>query len=524
MAKDDKGNPREDLAEVLERRRLTGDAARAEAVEKRHAGGGRTARENIADLVDPGSFVEYGGLAIAAQRARRDLRELLERTPADGLVAGTGRINGDLFGDAGACAILSYDYTVLAGTQGATGHQKKDRLFELIERMRLPTVFFAEGGGGRPGDTDFAVVSGLHVRAFALWASLSGLVPRIAVVAGRCFAGNAVIAGCSDLIVATEGSSLGMGGPAMIEGGGLGKVDPDAVGPSSMQSANGVIDVTVADETEAVAVTKRLLSYFQGAAPPGEEPDQDRLRELVPERRRRAYEIEPVIETLADAGTVTYLRPGFAPEMVTALARIEGRPLGIVANNTMRMAGAITSDGADKAARLMQLCDAFGLPIVSLIDTPGMMVGPEAEATALVRHCSRLFVTGASLRVPLVAVILRKAYGLGAQAMAAGSLHEPLLTVGWPTAELGAMGLEGAVRLGFRRELEAIADEDEREEQERRMTEAAHEHAKALNAATLFELDDVIDPAETRRLIASTLTAASAADPGAAARGFVDTW
>jgi acetyl-CoA carboxylase carboxyltransferase component len=291
-----------------------------------------------------------------------------------------------------------------------------------------------------------------------------------------------------------------------------------------MQSANGVIDVTVADETEAVAVTKRLLSYFQGAAPPGEEPDQDRLRELIPERRRRAYEIEPVIETLADAGTVTYLRPGFAPEMVTALARIEGRPLGIVANNTMRMAGAITSDGADKAARLMQLCDAFGLPIVSLIDTPGMMVGPEAEATALVRHCSRLFVTGASLRVPLVAVILRKAYGLGAQAMAAGSLHEPLLTVGWPTAELGAMGLEGAVRLGFRRELEAIADEDEREEQVRRMTEAAHEHAKALNAATLFELDDVIDPAETRRLIASTLTAASAADPGAAARGFVDTW
>jgi acetyl-CoA carboxylase carboxyltransferase component len=514
---------RPDLAEVLERRALTRDEARTEAVERRHSTGKRTARENVADLVDEGTFVEYGGLAIAPQRARRELRELLERTPADGLVAGTGRVNGDLFGDRAGCAVLSYDYTVLAGTQGAMGHKKKDRLFELIERMRLPTVFLAEGGGGRPGDTDFAVVSALETRAFALWARLSGLVPRIAIVAGRCFAGNAVIAGSADLIVATEDVSLGMGGPAMIEGGGLGRVEPDDVGPASMQASNGVIDVLVADEAEAVAVSKRLLSYFQGATDAGPEPDQTRLRDLVPERRRRAYDVHPVIETLADEGSATFLRDRFAPGMVTALARINGRPVGFVANNSMQLAGAITSEGADKAARFMQLCDAFGIPLVSLIDTPGMMVGPDAEATALVRHCSRLFVTGAALSVPFVSVILRKAYGLGAQAMAAGSMHEPLLTVGWPTAELGAMGLEGAVKLGFRRELDAIADPDEREQRIRDLTAAAHEHSKALNAATLFELDDVIDPAGTRRLIASTLEAAGSTDRRGGHR-FVDAW
>jgi acetyl-CoA carboxylase carboxyltransferase component len=195
---------RDDLAEVLRRRALTQDDARPEAVAKRHAAGGRTARENVEDLVDPGSFVEYGRFALAAQRGRRDLDDLIRRTVADGLIGGTARVNGELFGDRAACAVLSYDYTVLAGTQGVQGHRKKDRLFELIERMRLPVVFYAEGGGGRPGDTDQPVVSALDTRAFALWAKLSGIVPRIAVVHGRCFAGNAVIAGCSDLIVATE--------------------------------------------------------------------------------------------------------------------------------------------------------------------------------------------------------------------------------------------------------------------------------------------------------------------------------
>jgi methylmalonyl-CoA carboxyltransferase 12S subunit len=517
------GEEREDLAELLARRALTRDEARDEAVERRHAAGGRTARENIEDLVDPGSFVEYGRFAVAAQRGRRELDDLIANTPADGLLAGTARVNSETFGERAACAVLSYDYTVLAGTQGALGHRKKDRLFELIERMRLPTVFFAEGGGGRPGDTDYPVVSALDTRAFALWAGLSGLVPRIAVVAGRCFAGNAVIAGCADLIVATENVSLGMGGPAMIEGGGLGKVDPDEVGPIEMQAVNGVVDLVTADEAEATAATKRLLSYFQGSAPPGTEANQASLRDAIPERQRRAYAVQPIIETLADTGSATFLRERFAPEMVTALLRIAGKPLGVIANDTRHVAGAITSDAADKAARFLQLCEAFELPVVSLVDTPGIMVGPEAEATGLVRHASRLLLAGAALTVPLIAVVLRRGYGLGAQAMTGGSMHEPLLTLAWPSAHLGPMGLEGAVRLALRKELEAIADEGEREQRVRDLTAAAEENAKALNAAALFEIDDVIDPAETRSLIAATLAAAPPGS-GEGRRRYIDAW
>jgi acetyl-CoA carboxylase carboxyltransferase component len=510
-----------DLDQLGERARLTTDEARPDAVTRRHERGGRTARENIEDLIDPGSLVEYGRFAIAAQRGRREVQDLIENTPADGIIAGTATVGGI------ACAVLSYDYTVLAGTQGHTGHRKKDRLFELIERMRLPVIFFAEGGGGRPGDTDHAVVSALDTRAFALWASLSGLVPRIAVVAGRCFAGNAVIAGCADLIVATEGSSIGMGGPAMIEGGGLGRVDPDEVGPAEVQVANGVIDVLARDEAEAVSRAAELLRHLSGPAlNPGADDfaDQRLLREVIPERRRRAYDVNQVVDLLADTGSVTRLRPGFAPEMVTSLARIEGRRVGLIANNPSHFAGAITSNGADKAARFMQLCEGFRLPIVSLVDTPGMMVGPEAERTGLVRHCSRMLVAGAALTVPMVAVVLRRGYGLGAQAMVAGSLHEPLLTVAWAGAELGPMGLEGAVRLGLRKELEAIEDDEERESRVRELTELAHLNANALNAATLFEIDDVIDPADTRRVIAGTISRAGS-DPRPQERpSFIDTW
>ncbi len=509
---------REDLAELLRRRALTEDAGRPDAVGRRHAAGGRTARENIADLIDDGSFVEYGRFAIAAQKQRRSLDDLIERTPGDGLLAGTARIDG------AACAVLSYDYTVLAGTQGAIGHRKKDRLFEIIERLKLPTVFFAEGGGGRPGDTDIPTVSSLEIRAFALWAGLSGLVPRIAVVKGRCFAGNAVIAGAADLIVATQDSSIGMGGPAMIAGGGLGEVAPDDVGPISVQAPNGVVDVVVADEAQAVAATRKLMGYFTGPTGPGPVADQTDLRTMIPERARRAYPVAPIVETLADAGSVTFLREKFAPEMVTALARIDGRPVGIIANNTMVMAGAITAAASDKAARFLQLCNAFGLPVVSLVDCPGYMVGPAAEAEALVRRGSRMLVAGAALTVPLVAVILRRGYGLGAQAMCGGSLHEPLLTVAWPGAHLGPMGLEGAVRLGLRKELEAIADDDEREQAVRAATAAAEENARALNSASLFEIDDVVDPAETRGLIAATLAAAAQHERPAPRARFIDTW
>jgi acetyl-CoA carboxylase carboxyltransferase component len=511
----ERDSDREDLAELRRRRELTEDAVRAEAVSKRHDRGGRTARENVVDLIDEGSWVEYGRYAIAQQRQRRSKEDLIANTPADGLVAGTATVDGH------PLAVLAYDYTVLAGTQGTVGHFKKDRMFELIERMGLPVVFFAEGGGGRPGDTDHPVVSALQVRAFALWAQLSGQVPRISIVAGNCFAGNAVIAGCSDLIIGTKNSSLGMAGPAMIAGGGLGDVNPEDVGPVGVQAPNGVLDLVVEDEAEAVAEAKRLLSYFREPVEDWSAPDQEALRDAVPESSRRAYDVIPIVRRLADEGSVTVLREAFAPELVTALVRIEGRPAGIIANNCKYAAGVVTGNAGDKATHFMQLCDAFGIPIVSLIDTPGYMVGPEAERDALVRHCCRMLIAGASLTVPTIAIVLRRGYGLGAQAMAFGSLHEPVLTAAWPDATLGPMGLEGAVRLAMRKDLEAIEDEGEREQRVRDLTAEMYEHAAALNAAQIFEIDDVIDPANTRATIARTFAAAGTPEPSGRP---IDSW
>ncbi|XVQ15240.1 carboxyl transferase domain-containing protein [Spirillospora sp. CA-255316] len=513
---------RADLAEVRGRHEIGLDAARPEAVAGRRARGHRTARENIDALCDPGTFTEYGALAIAAQRRRRSLDDLIARTPADGLVCGVGEIGG------GPAVVMSYDYTVLAGTQGHQNHRKTDRMLELAGRRGLPLVLFAEGGGGRPGDTDTGTVSGLDVTSFHAMARLSGRVPLVGIAAGRCFAGNAALLGCCDVIIATRDANIGMGGPAMIEGGGLGVFRPEEIGPVSDQVPNGVIDVLVEDEAEAVAVAKRYLSYFQGPADGWECDDQRLLRHVVPENRLRAYDVRRAVGHLADTGSVLELRRGFGAGMVTALVRVEGRPMGLIANDPAHLGGAIDRDAADKAARFLQLCDAHGLPVVSLCDTPGFMVGPEAERTATVRHFSRMFVAGANLRVPVVTVVLRKGYGLGAQAMAGGSFKAPVATLAWPTGEIGGMGLEGAVRLGYRKELEAAEDP---EALFKEMVATAYEHGKALNAASVFELDDVIDPADTRRWISAAFAAAPPSSgppaPGpdsAGPRRWIDTW
>ncbi len=517
---------RADLAEALERHRVGTDAARPDAVARRRSLGRRTARENVADLVDPGSFVEYGPVVIAAQRRRRPVAELIERTPADGMIGGIGTVNAELFpGRVSSVVAMSYDYTVLAGTQGTQNHRKKDRLFEVAEQLRLPVVFFTEGGGGRPGDTDQSGVSGLDCLAFLYFAELSGLVPLVGVNAGYCFAGNAAILGCCDVVIATEDSNIGMGGPAMIEGGGLGVFAPTEIGPIEVQRANGVVDIVVADEAEAVRVAKQYLSYFQGPIAEWSAPDQRLLRQVIPADRKRSYDVREVLETMFDTGSVLELRRDFGLGMLTALARVEGRPVGVVANNPHHLAGAIDSDGADKAARFMQLCDAFDLPIVTLVDTPGMMVGPEVERTALVRHCTRLFVVGANVTVPMVSIVLRKSYGLGAQAMMGGSTKAPLACVAWPTGEFGGMGLEGAVRLGYRHDLEAIADPVEREATFQQMVDRMYEHGKAVNAASHFEIDDVIDPVDSRRWIATLLAAAPPPAPRTAKkRPNIDTW
>ena len=519
------GLDRPDLAEVVERHRLGTDAARPDAVARRRSRGHRTARENVEDLIDPGSLVEYGPLVVAAQRKRRDLADLVANTPADGLVGGVATVNGEHFAGRDAqCIVMSYDYTVLAGTQGHQNHRKKDRLFELADRLRVPVVFFTEGGGGRPGDTDTGGVTGLDCLAFLWWGQLSGTVPTVGINAGYCFAGNAAILGCCDVVIATRDSNIGMGGPAMIEGGGLGVYEPTEIGPTSVQAANGVIDILVEDEAEAVAVAKRYLSYFQGSIDGWTCADQEQLRDVVPVDRLRAYDVRRAIEGLFDTDSVLELRRDFGIGMITAFARIEGMPVGVIANNPAHLAGAIDSDGADKAARFMQLCDAHGIPIITLVDTPGMMVGPDVEQTALVRHCSRLFVTGANVSVPMVSVVLRKSYGLGAQAMMGGSAKAPLACLAWPTGEFGGMGLEGYVRLGYRKELEAAGSPEASEQLFRELVDRLYEHGKALSIATWFEIDDVIDPSDTRRWLSTLLRSAPPIDRSQPRRPQVDTW
>jgi acetyl/propionyl-CoA carboxylase alpha subunit/acetyl-CoA carboxylase carboxyltransferase component len=515
---------RADLREVLDRHARTLDSARPEAVARRREKGQRTARENIEDLCDPGTFLEYGPLVLAAQRARRSLEELIAKSPADGMITGVGRVNGHLFPEpASRCAIMAYDYTVFAGTQGAQNHRKTDRLIDIAERGRMPMVLFAEGGGGRPGDTDS--VGGSGQRTFSRFAQLSGLVPMVGITSGRCFAGNASLLGCCDVIIATANSNIGMGGPAMIEGGGLGVFTPEEIGPMAVQVPNGVVDIAVADEAEAVAVAKRYLSYFQGRLSAWESADQRLMRRIVPENRLRVYNVRTVIETLADTGSVLELRPQFGIGMVTSLVRVEGRPMGVIANNPMHLGGAIDSDAADKAARFMQLCDAFDLPILYLCDTPGIMVGPEVEKTALVRHSSRMFVIGANLTVPFFTIVLRKAYGLGAIAMAGGSYKVPYFTVAWPTGEFGGMGLEGSVKLGYRDELAAIEDPAERLRVYEEMVARAYERGKALNNASGFGVDDAIDPADSRRWVAGLLRSIRPPPPRAGKkRPAIDAW
>lgn len=514
--------PHPELQTLQQRRHRLTDAARPDATARRHAAGGRTVRENVADLLDPGSFNEYGALAVAAQRSRRTADDLIASTPADGLVTGIGTVNAAQVGaERGRCAVMAYDYSVLAGTQGVFNHMKSDRLLELAGRLKLPVVLFAEGGGGRPGDVDWPIVAGLDCTTFARWAALSGQVPRVGIVAGRCFAGNAALLGCSDVVIATESASIGMGGPAMIEGGGLGRVAPEDVGPVSVLSTNGVIDLRVADEAAAVAAAKQYLGYFQGVLPAGEAADQAGLRHALPENRNALYDPRAIIRTLADVGSVMELRAEFGPGVITALVRIEGRPVALAASHPRHLAGALDAAACDKLARFMQLADAFGLPLVTLVDTPGFMVGPASEATAMVRHASRLFVNAAALRVPVFSVVLRRGYGLGAMALTAGHFHAPVATAAWPSAEFGAMGIEGAVRLGFRKELEAAGD--------RRQTlfdQLVAEHmarGRAINMASHLEIDDVIDPAETRGWLARGLQAA-AASPLGPRRGLLDTW
>jgi acetyl/propionyl-CoA carboxylase alpha subunit/acetyl-CoA carboxylase carboxyltransferase component len=495
----DRHHIRADLQALLDRRRGTRDEARPAAVAKRRARGQRTARENVADLCDDASFVEYGTLTVAAQRARHPLEHLIQATPADGLVAGIGVVNGALFDGANntRCAVLAYDATVLAGTQGREAYRKVLRMIEMAEQLKLPMVVYAEGGGARPGDTE---KPGEHL-TFNRFARLSGKVPTVGIAAGYAFAGNAALLGCCDVIIATETASFGMGGPAVVEGGGLGVYSADEIGPARMHYGIGNVDVLVRDEAEATDAARRYLGYFQGSIAPGTCPDQALLRSVIPEDRRRAYGMHDVLNLLADEGTVMELKGGFGRSLITALMRVQGHTVAVIANNPAQLGGAIDANAADKGARFLQLCDAFNLPILQLCDTPGVLVGPTAERTAILRHSSRMLLAGANLRTPAFTIVLRKAYGLGMVSMMGGAQKAPFFNIAWPTGEYGAMGVEGAVRLAYRKELDAVADPTERNALFEQRVDELYTAGKALNRATTFEFDEVIDPAESRAWI-----------------------
>ena len=518
---------RPELANLQARLSRTLDEVRVKATDKRHAKGYRTARENLADLVDADSFIEYGQLAVAAQRNRCDYEDLQIRTAADGVITGVGTINRNYFGrDNSRAAVVVYDYAVLAGTQGFYHHKKLDRIFELAEECELPMVMYTEGGGGRPGDTDIkTLIAGLNYNSFYAWARLSGLVPRIAINNGYCFAGNAALFGCADITIATRSSWIGMAGPAMIEGGGLGVFKPTEIGPIDVQEKNGVVDVVAENEADATATAKKLLSYFQGTLDDWSCTDQTSLRDIVPRNRRRAYPVRRVIEVLADVDSFIELRRAYGPGVVTGFLRLEGKPVGLIANDCMQMGGAVDAEAAEKAARFLQLCDAFELPIISLTDTPGFMVGPDSEKQAAVRRMSRMFVAGASMTAPIVAIFLRKGYGLGAMAMVGGSFATPVYAVAWPTGEFGGMGLEGGVQLGYKKELELVVDKTEREELFEKLVEKMYEEGRATETAANLEIDAVIDPADTRKVISIALTSAPKTKfSHRKRRNFVDVW
>lgn len=518
---------RPELVEMIRRHAFGLDDNRPEAVAKRQKKNQRTARANVDNLFDTGSFIEYGALAIAAQRGRRSEEDLISKTPADGLIAGVGSVNGSLFQeDKSRCMVMAYDYTVLAGTQGYFNHKKMDRMLKLAYEQRLPLVLLAEGGGGRPGDVDAIgiMTAGLDLSTFGAFAKLSGRVPLVGVVSGPCFAGNAALLGCCDIIIATKDSNIGMGGPVMIEGGGLGIFKPEEIGPIDVQSQNGVVDIEVVNDAEAVDVAKKYLSYFQGTTTKWEAADQLRLRDLIPENNKRAYNVRTVIKALADTDSFLELRPKFGPGIITGFIRIEGRPFGLIANNCMHMAGAIEAEGADKAARLMQICQAHGLPILSLCDTPGFMVGPEIEKRAQVRHVCRMFVISSHLTVPYFTVVLRRGYGLGVMAMAKGGFHESFFTASWPTGEFGAMGIEGAIKAGFKKELAAIEDPNERKKLYEQLVDELYKRGKALNMASYLEIDSVIDPADTRKWIMQGIKSVPAQQSSEGGHNFIDPW
>jgi acetyl-CoA carboxylase carboxyltransferase component len=494
------------LRELRIRAALTLDEQRIDQQQKRQLKGYLTARENLQNLCPSDSFMEYGQMAVAAQRMRRDYDDLKTATAADGVITGIGQINQGLVSDKNSqTAIVINDYSVLAGTQGYFHHLKLDRILAIAADKKYPVVMFTEGGGGRPGDTDITTVnSGLQCQSFATWASLQGKVLRISVANGYCFAGNAALFGAADITIATQSSWIGMAGPAMIEGGGLGLVKPTDIGPSAKQVKNGVIDILVENEQQAADMAKKCLLYFQGplvAAKKYSFADQQVLNQILPEDRRYVYDVKEIVNVIADTGSFTEIKAQYGGAIITGFMHLQSHPVGVIASNCKVLGGAIDVEAGEKASQFMYLCQQFSIPLVVLCDTPGFMVGPEHEDRGAVRRLSQLFVAGSQLTVPLVAVVLRKCYGLGAQALLGGNTSQPSYTIAWPTGEFGAMGLEGAVKLGFKKELAAVQDPSARKALYEQLLAEQYQKGQAQEVASVLEIDAVIEPANTRQTL-----------------------
>lgn len=502
------------IDELHDARRRAYDEARPDAVAKVHERGRLTARERIAAVIDEGSFVETGVLAGPDDEA------------AGGLVAGLATLQGT------PIAISSYDYTVWGGTQTPINHAKFDRIVDLAYRHRYPFVCFADGGGARAqglhGSGWGAAGMPLDFGTFDGMAMLSGWVPTVAVVSGRSFAGNASIAGFSDVVFATRGSAIGMGGPPLVEAALGMALTPEELAPAEMHETSGGIDLLIDSDAEGAALVRRYLSYFVApvVADAPVSPTHDTIRSIVPDNRRGVYDMRKVLRALADDGSVLELRPRFAPSLLTALARLGGRAVAVIANQPLsNIAGALDADACDKLARFIRLADAFDLPIVSLMDNPGFMLGPKAEQQGIARHHVRPLLAQVHRTVPLLLVHIRKAYGLGPMAM--GGLSGPTdLRLAWPTVEAGGMSLEGAAALIQRRQgapAEGDADGDARTRRDE-LAAQMRERSLALNAARSYTFDEVIDPAETRDRLIAMLRLLPRPAPRERKKHYVDTW
>jgi acetyl-CoA carboxylase carboxyltransferase component len=478
----------------------------AEAIAKQHAEGKLTVRERVARLFDPGSFQEIGLLAthanISSAMKGRD-------TPADGVVTGFGKINGR------PASLIAYDFTVMAGSMGRTAEVKCNRAREIALSKRMPMIWLIDSAGARIQEAIGSTFAGSGF-LFREESIMSGVVPMVAAMMGPGAAGTAYIPALADFVPMVKGTShMALGGPPLVKAVVGEDISAEELGGSKVHTEiSGVADLEVADDAECIDVIKEYLGYFPGSnleQPPVASCDDpaDRmdpaLLSIVPDSARRAYDMKKVVAAIVDGGRLFEIKPGWAKNLITCLARLGGRPVGIVANQPLVLGGALDVDAADKAARFIMLCDAFHLPLVFLQDVPGFMVGSKVERQGIIRHGAKMLYAVSEATVPKVTVVVRKAYGAGYFVMC-GKAYEPDLIVAWPTAEISVMGPEGGTNIIFRKEIAAASDPDA--ERARRI----EEFRKLINpyiAAGGALIDDVIDPRETRPVLIRALEMAA---------------